>query len=104
MKTYFVNRLVEARNSKCVWRFVVVFIDTHVYVHLVYFFHFSYLASFKSRSVLPFWYRRTQVVPERGRYNGVVIILYKNLCFTTMSMVVTVSSTSLAVVKVENLR
>jgi len=30
----------------------------------------SYLASFKSRLVLPFWYRRTQVVLEKRPLNG----------------------------------
>ena len=37
----------------------------------------SSLLSFKSRLVLPFWYRLTQVVPETRSFNGccVVVIL-----------------------------
>ena len=30
-----------------------------------------------SRLVLPFWYRLTQVVPDRGPLNGCVCVLYK---------------------------
>jgi len=32
------------------------------------------LASVKSRLVLPFWYRLTQVVPEKGPLNGCVCV------------------------------
>ena len=32
------------------------------------------LASVKSRLVLPFWYRPTQVVPEKGPLNGCVCV------------------------------
>ena len=34
------------------------------------------LASVKSRLVLPFWYRLTQVVPEKGPLNGCVCVCY----------------------------
>ena len=34
------------------------------------------LASVKSRLVLPFWYRLTQVVPDKGQLNGCVCVLY----------------------------
>ena len=36
------------------------------------------LASVKSRSVLPFWYRLTRVVPEKGPLNGMCV--YVCLC------------------------
>ena len=36
--------------------------------------HSLSLASVKSRLVLPFWYRRTQVVPEKGPLNGCVCL------------------------------
>jgi len=32
------------------------------------------LASFKSRLVLPFWYRLTRVVPDKGPLNGCVCV------------------------------
>ena len=35
----------------------------------------SYLASFQSRLVLPFWYRLTQVIPKRGCETGVVVVV-----------------------------
>ena len=34
----------------------------------------SFLASVKSRLVLPFWYRLTRVVPDRGPLNGCVCV------------------------------
>jgi len=34
------------------------------------------LASVKSRLVLPFWYRLTQVVPDKGPLNGCVFEMY----------------------------
>ena len=37
--------------------------------------HSLSLASVKSRSVLPFWYRLTWVVPEKGPLNGCVFLL-----------------------------
>ena len=37
--------------------------------------HSLSLASVKSRLVLPFWYRLTQVVPEKGPLNGCVCVL-----------------------------
>ena len=33
------------------------------------------LASVKSRLVLPFWYRLTWVVPDKGLLNGCVLVL-----------------------------
>ena len=36
--------------------------------------HSLSLASVKSRLVLPFWYRLTQVVPEKGPLNGCVCV------------------------------
>ena len=36
--------------------------------------HSLYLASVKSRLVLPFWYRLTWVVPEKGPLNGCVCV------------------------------
>ena len=38
--------------------------------------HLLSLASVKSRSVLPFWYRLTRVVPEKGPLNGCVCVCY----------------------------
>ena len=35
--------------------------------------HSLSLASVKSRSVLPFWYRLTRVVPEKGPLNGMCV-------------------------------
>ena len=37
--------------------------------------HSLSLASVKSRLVLPFWYRLTRVVPEKGPLNGCVCVL-----------------------------
>ena len=34
------------------------------------------LASVKSRSVLPFWYRLTRVVPEKGPLNGMCVCVH----------------------------
>jgi len=36
--------------------------------------HSLYLASVKSRLVLPFWYRLTRVVPEKGPLNVCVCV------------------------------
>jgi len=36
--------------------------------------HSLYLASVKSRLVLPFWYRLTRVVPDKGPLNGCVCV------------------------------
>ena len=42
------------------------------------------LASVKSRLVLHFWYRLTQVVPDRGPLNGCVLVnLLFSVCFAT---------------------
>ena len=38
--------------------------------------HSLFLASVKSRLVLPFWYRLTRVVPEKGPLNGCVCVYY----------------------------
>ena len=40
-------------------------------------YHSLSLASVKSRLVLPFWYRPTWVVPEKGPLNGCVCVSYK---------------------------
>ena len=37
--------------------------------------HSLSLASVKSRLVFPFWHRLTWVVPEKGRYTGVVVVV-----------------------------
>jgi len=44
------------------------------------------LASVKSRSVLPFWYRLTRVVPEKGPSNGCVCVcvFVPYLCYDTI--------------------
>ena len=41
--------------------------------------HSLSLASIKSRLVLPFWYRLTRVVPEKGPLNGCVCVYVRNL-------------------------
>ena len=41
--------------------------------------HSLSLASVESRLVLPFWYRLTRVVPEKGPLNGCVCVLYARL-------------------------
>ena len=46
------------------WCLVITLLYAH-YCH----FHSLSLASVKSRLVLPFWYRLTQVVPEKGPLN-----------------------------------
>jgi len=38
--------------------------------------HSLSLASVKSRLVLPFWYRLTRVVPDKGQLNGCVCVCY----------------------------
>ena len=42
--------------------------------------HSLYLASVKSRLVLPFWYRLTRVVPEKGPLNGCVCVCVRQTC------------------------
>jgi len=44
--------------------------------------HSLSLASVKSRLVLPFWYRLTRVVPEKGPLNGCVCVYLINQNFT----------------------
>ena len=48
--------------------------------------HSLSLASVKSRSVLPFWYRLTWVVPEKGPLNGCVCVLTMPLGMQTSSI------------------
>jgi len=47
--------------------------------------HSLSLASVKSRLVLPFWYRLTWVVPDKGPLNGCVCVIIKTKC-TLFSM------------------
>jgi len=53
--------------------------------------HSLSLASVKSRLVLPFWYRLTRVVPDKGPLNGCVCSLYFRQCmwkkFTSFCLV-----------------
>ena len=42
--------------------------------------HSSSLASVKSRLVLPFWYRLTRVVPDKGPLNGVCVCVCHSHC------------------------
>ena len=46
--------------------------------------HSLFLASVKSRLVLPFWYRLTWVVPEKGPLNGCVLLVKWLQCFDTV--------------------
>ena len=46
--------------------------------------HSLSLASVKSRLVLPFWYRPTWVVPEKGPLNGCACVCYF-LCYSAVS-------------------
>ena len=48
--------------------------------------HSLSLASVKSRFVLPFCYRLTQVVPEKGPLNGCVCVCVFPLCFETLAL------------------
>ena len=41
----------------------------------------SSLASFISRLVLPFWYQLSQVVLERGRETGVLVVVVRRRIF-----------------------
>ena len=45
------------------------------------------LASVKSRLVLPFWYRLTRVVPEKGPLNGRVFVSVCVLCMTSTDII-----------------
>ena len=48
----------------------------------------SSLSSFKSRLVLPFWYRHTQVVLEKRPLQGVVVVVIRNVTtFSEISLV-----------------
>ena len=42
--------------------------------------HWLSLASIKSRLVLPFWYRLTWVVPDKGPLNGCVCVIVHTFC------------------------
>ena len=44
--------------------------------------HSLSLASVKSRLVLPFWYRLTRVVPDKGQLNGCMYVCMAHHCFT----------------------
>ena len=46
------------------------------------------LASVKSRLFLPFWYRLTRVVPEKGPLNGCVCVCWIHYAFLQLSMLV----------------
>ena len=45
--------------------------------------HSLFLASVKSRLVLPFWYRLTRVVPEKGSFNMHMCAVVRSLYFLT---------------------
>jgi len=51
---------------------VVICLERGADLHTAQHFHSLSLASVKSRLVLPFWYRLTWVVPEKGPLNGCV--------------------------------
>jgi len=40
-----------------------------------------YIASSKSRLILPFWYQLSQVVLERGRETGVLVVVVRRRIF-----------------------
>jgi len=46
------------------------------------------VSSVKSRLVLPFWYRLTRVVPEKGPLNGCVYIVSTFVTFYSVSLLV----------------
>jgi len=50
---------------------VVICLERDADLHMAQLMPLS-LASVKSRLILPFWYRLTQVVPEKGLLNGYV--------------------------------
>jgi len=53
--------------------------------------HSLSLASVKSRSVLPFWYRLTWVVPEKGPLNGCVCVWFHRSVLSPTSIKTTKS-------------
>ena len=55
--------------------------------------HSLSLASVKSRLVLPFWYRLTWVVPEKGPLNGCVFVHFPTIVVTTASKYVSFQDT-----------
>ena len=52
--------------------------------------HSLSLASVKSRSVLPFWYRLTRIVPEKGPLNGMCVCVFIGWFFLAVSSVLQV--------------
>jgi len=64
------------------WLFVRSKVQTYTQPNWCHY-HSLSLASVKSRLVLPFWYRLTWVVPDKGSLNGcmyVCILWYKYTC------------------------
>ena len=59
--------------------------------------HSLSLASVKSRLVLPFWYRPTRVVPEKGPLNGCVCSVSYHNCYVRMRVRVPSASSGLQV-------
>ena len=53
---------------------VVIFLERGADLHMAQLMPLS-LASVKSRLVLPFWYRLTRLVPDKGPLNGCVCVL-----------------------------
>ena len=57
---------------------VVICLERDADLHMAQLMTLS-LASVKSRLVLPFWYRLTRVVPEKGPLNGCVCVWCKKI-------------------------
>ena len=74
-------RPVKKRNGGVLaWLSVLSEVQTCIWPSWCYC-HSLSLASVKSRLVLPFWYRLTQVVPDRGPLNGCVSWLINTITF-----------------------
>ena len=80
--TQFATQLTHTRNScgpmtlPCVTpQLILSILESKSWCHC----HSLSLAPVKSRLVLPFWYRLTWVVPDKGPLNGCVCVWYWNL-------------------------
>ena len=59
--------------------------------------HSLSLASVQSRLVLPFWYRLTRVVPDKGPLNGCVLYILSAVKMTTRDCIIQLISSHIAV-------
>jgi len=64
--------------------------------------HSLSLASVKSRMVLPFWYRLTQVVPDKGPLNGCVCKCVVQILDNFLQVILAYNSTLMLLMQVES--